>query len=295
MPIINTVIQGGGSAPAHYIEKDVDANGKLINSSNIINFNGVTDIGDSVLYYSYYANDTISGDITFQDLTTISGSNGLREAFVGATYITSINFPKLTTISGSQACQAAFASCTNVLEINLPLLTTISGTYGLRECFKGNTKVKTVAFPSLTALTGFLVLQQCFSSCSSLESIWFYALTPTSFGSYTNHFYQMLNFVTGCTVHFPMAIQSTIGSWSDVTDGFRGTNTTVLFDIVTTLTGADSNAYTRKQKDSTDTATAWTYNDTLYYTSGTTEPQVGDTIYSDSACTTAVTTISSIA
>ena len=99
-----------------------------------------------------------------------------------------------------------------------------------------------------------------------------------------------------------MAVQSTIGSWADVTGGFGGTNTTVLYDIVTTITGADSNTYTRSEKNSTATATAWTYNDTLYYTSGVSnhtagvnEAQVGDTIYSDSACTTAVTTISSIA
>ena len=99
-----------------------------------------------------------------------------------------------------------------------------------------------------------------------------------------------------------MAIQSTIGSWSDVTNGFGGTNTTVLFDIVTSLTGADSNTYTRSEKDSTSTATAWTYNDTLYYTSGVSnntagvnEPSVADTIYSDDACTTSVTTITAIA
>jgi hypothetical protein len=92
-----------------------------------------------------------------------------------------------------------------------------------------------------------------------------------------------------------MAIQSKIGSWSDVTNGFGGTNTTVLFDIVTTLTGVDTNSYTRSQKNSTATATAWDNGGTLYYTSGTAEPVVNDTIYSDSACTTAVTTISAIA
>jgi len=134
-----------------------------------------------------------------------------------------------------------------------------------------------------------------FNGCSNLSRVSFYALDTNSFGSSTSQFNKMLNGVTGCTVHFPMRIQSTIGSWSDVTAGFNGTNTTVLFDIVTTLTGADSNSYVRTQKNSTSTATAWTYNNTLYYTSGTTEPSVGDTIYSDSACTTSVTTISSIA
>ena len=77
-----------------------------------------------------------------------------------------------------------------------------------------------------------------------------------------------------------------------------------MFDLVGTLTGADSNSYARSEKDSVyasetggaaKTATAWSYNNTIYYTSGDAEPQVGDTIYSDSACTIAETTVSSIA
>ena len=44
----------------------------------------------------------------------------------------------------------------------------------------------------------------------------------------------MLSGVTGCTVHFPSNLESVIGSWSDVTDGFDGTNTTVLFDLPAT-------------------------------------------------------------
>jgi hypothetical protein len=85
---------------------------------------------------------------------------------------------------------------------------------------------------------------------------------------------------------------------------FGGTNTTVLFDLpaTNTLTGADTNTYSRNPKYDTATALAWkvgaygtTNFDPAYYTSGTTDPTVGTTIYSDSACTTAVTTISSIA
>ena len=85
---------------------------------------------------------------------------------------------------------------------------------------------------------------------------------------------------------------------------FNALNTTVLFDLPATytLTGADSVTYTRNPKYDTATALAWkvgaygTTNFTpAYYTSGTTDPVVSDTIYSDAACTTAVTTISAIA
>ena len=45
-----------GSAPAHYIEKTVDANGVLKNASTFINLTGVTDLNDKVLAYIYYSN-----------------------------------------------------------------------------------------------------------------------------------------------------------------------------------------------------------------------------------------------
>ena len=65
-------------------------------------------------------------------------------------------------------------------------------------------------------------------------------------------------------------------------------------DITYHLVGVDAHNYTRDYNNDTSSALAWKYNSTSYYTSGTVEPATGDTIYSDSACTTAVTTISSI-
>ena len=350
MPIINQVVKGsGGSAPAHYIEKSVDANGKLVNGSTIINLTGVTDVGEGALKYAYANNTDISGAVDLSSLTTISGSNAFNSAFQYCTNITSVDLSSLISITGgSYACRFMFQGCTKLVSvdmssfenasgnnccadmfngctklenvylgslttvsggyafatafvntklanIDLSSLTTVSGDYAFNQTFQNCSLITSVSFDSLTSLTGTYAFNSMFQSCSGLTNISFYALTPSSFGSHTNQFYRMLYWVTGCTVHFPMAIQSTIGSWTDITNGFGGTNTTVLFDIVTSLTGADSNTYTRKQKESTSTATAWTYNDTLYYTSGTTEPSVGDTIYSDSACTTAVTTISAIA
>jgi hypothetical protein len=59
----------------------------------------------------------------------------------------------------------------------------------------------------------------------------FPALTTASFGSYTTQFNDMLRGCSNVTVHFPAAIQPTIGSWTSVQNGFSGTNTTVLFDL----------------------------------------------------------------
>lgn len=166
---------------------------------------------------------------------------------------------------------------------------------------EGCTALEKVKFKSLSIMAGYVTtgsggLCYGFKDCTNLTELWFYALTTITYYSYKqNCFYQMLQNVNGCTVHFTKAIEAEIGSWPNVLSGFGGTNITVLFDVITSLEGVNSETYTRQEKDSTNTATAWVNNSVLYYTSGTTEPQVGDTIYSDAACTTAVTTISTIA
>ena len=92
----------------------------------------------------------------------------------------------------------------------------------------------TFKLPSNATDIGVYAMQYAFQSCTGLTNISFPALTSTGFGSYTNQFNDMLQGVTGCTVHFPSNLQSVIGSWSGVTNGFGGTNTTVLFDLPAT-------------------------------------------------------------
>lgn len=82
---------------------------------------------------------------------------------------------------------------------------------------------------------------------------------------------------------------------------------TIAFDLPSTLylTCANSVVYERSPKNDTVSSLAWRKNQydsdgfvvdwTPYYTSTLNDPQVGDTIYSDAACTTVVTTIDSIA
>lgn len=327
-------VQVPTTAPAHYIEKAVDANGKLIGSANIINLNGVTDVGDYVLYYAYFrlgGNILISGAVDMSDLTTISGDYACTSMFQNCIRITSVDLSSLTTVSGSNACNSMFCGCSGITSVDLSGLTTVSGNSACASMFQGCTGLISVDLSGLTTLSGnsacYYMFQNCssltnanlsglttisngsacrymFRACTSLTTLSFPALTSNSFGSYTNQFNNMLNSVTGCTVHFPSNLQSVIGSWSDVTNGFGGTNTTVLFDLpaTNTLTGVDTVTYTRNPKYDTATALAWkvgAYGTTdftpAYYTSSLTDPTVGTTIYSDSACTTAVTTISSIA
>ena len=66
---------------------------------------------------------------------------------------------------------------------------------------------------------------------------------------------------------------------------------------VAQLIGADTVTYTRNPLYDTDDALAWRVGTDLtptYYTSGTTLPEVSDTIYSDAACTVSVTTVGSV-
>lgn len=44
-------------------------------------------------------------------------------------------------------------------------------------------------------------------------------------------FTSMLSGNSDCEVHFPTSLQTTMSSWTSVTTGFSGTNTTVLFDL----------------------------------------------------------------
>ena len=225
--------------------------------------------------------------------------------------ITSVNLDNLEEISatggntvGYGPAVGMFGNCplTRISIKKLRQIGSSSNGYCCAGMFEGCTRLVVFYFESLNLIQGRGELRRMFAGCTALQSLWFYALDTNSFGTRTDQFSGMLSGCANVTVHFPIRIQSTIGSWSDVTNGFGDTNTTVLFDIVTTLTGADGNTYTRQEKDSTTTATAWVYNDTLYYTSGVSdnangvnEPAVSDAIYSDAACTQSVTTITAIA
>lgn len=306
MPVINQIVKGGGgsSVAEPYLEWSV-VNGELKSTtSRFVDLSNVTRINEASagFAYTYYNNTNIVGSVGLGAIQTVAKVNGFAHFVQGCTGITSFDMSNLETVSAAGAFTNFASGCASLASINIKKFAICTGNtcfeYGMENC----SSLVTLRFESLRQIKGSAFLRYALRGCSSLKSVWFYALTNVG-NSYTNLFDNMFNTsVVGCTVHFPIAIQSRIGSWASVTAGFGGTNTTVLFDIVTTLTGADGNTYTRQEKDSTTTATAWVYNDTLYYTSGVSdnangvnEPAVGDTIYSDSACTTAVTTIATVA
>ena len=107
-------VQVPTTAPAHYIQRNVDANGKLVTTGSMpfIDLNGVTDIGDYALYYAYYKSN-ISGSVTLS-LTNISGAYACSHIFAENTNITSVDLSSLTTATGVACLENAFDRCTQL-------------------------------------------------------------------------------------------------------------------------------------------------------------------------------------
>ena len=150
-------------------------------------------------------------------LKSIDIPNSVTElaGFTDCTGLKSIDIPNSVTVL------AGFDGCTGLKSIDIP--SSVTKIWGFR-CCKGLTSV---TIPNSVKVLG----KNAFSDCTNLTTVSFPALTTSSFGTNTNQFNNMLQGCSGVTVHFPAAIQSTIGSWSDVTRGFGGINTTVLFDL----------------------------------------------------------------
>lgn len=145
------------------------------------------------------------------------------------TNVTSASFPDLEKIHTPSAAESAFVN-SSLATLSVPKLTEISGAYCLARAFQA-TSLLSVEFTLVDTLTGRGCLEEAFKNARRIESISFPALTSSSFGSETGQFHNMLSGVTGCTVHFPAAVKSTIENWSDVVAGFGGTDTTILYDL----------------------------------------------------------------
>lgn len=160
-------------------------------------------------------------------------SNMMQSSFQKCTSLTSASFPKLTRVL-TEGMYSTFQECSSLTSISFPLLSDAAWSRAFYNCFTQCTSLTSINFPALSDIQNSQVFMYCFNSCTSLTSVSFPALTSQSFGSYTNQFQNMLANTSSCTVHFPSNLQSVIGSWSDVTNGFGGTNTTVLFDLPVT-------------------------------------------------------------
>ena len=204
---------------------------KITNTGGI--FSGITNIS--------YPWTSISGlDYTFQGCTSLAStglnnvtviSSRLNNTFQGCTSLTSTGLDNVASID-DYGLNSTFYGCTSLTSTGLDNVASI-GRRGLSSTFQDCTSLTSVDFSNLTSIDDY-GLDSTFYGCTSLTSLSFPKLNSKSFGSYKTQFYDMLGDVTGCTVHFPSNLESIMGSWSDVTRGFGGTNTTVLFDLPAT-------------------------------------------------------------
>lgn len=240
--------------------------------------------------------------ITSVDLSNLERGN-TSYMFSGCTGLTGAI--DLSSLNHSNGINSMFNGCTGITSVDLSLLAGFSN--NASNLFTNCTSLTSVDLSSLASMTASGAFQNAFRNCTSLTTLSFPALNTTSFGSqYVNQFGNMLSGVTGCTLHFPKNLDPQTGKTtiSGLTGypNFGGTDTVLVFDLPSALflTGANDAFYDRNPKYDTATALAWfdednpDTNKVPYYTSGTADPQVGDTIYSDAACTTPVTTISVI-
>ena len=158
------------------------------------------------------------------------GKYALANAFYSCPSLTSVDLSSLTKVSGEDAFYEAFYNCTALTSVDLSSLTTLSGRNALASAFDVCTALTSVEFSSLTTVSGYHALSNTFSRCNSLTSLSFPALTVSGLQFGSSQFDNMLYRVTGCTVHFPAAVQAEIEATSGYPN-FGGTNTTVLFDL----------------------------------------------------------------
>lgn len=318
MAIINQVVSGGGgndlSLPLMYRNTSYGVElAHSTTSSQTIDLSQVSVIPAYMLYGAYAASN-ISGHIDMHSLGFV-GESGLFEAFAG-TAISSFDLSRLGLIDSSfvNAFRRTFAGCQNLTEAVFPNLYTIdtqvSTTAAFYETFEGCGNLRMIKFTSLRTVGNYAFSNMIANQYGSID-IYFPSLAPDSFVSYNmgtaqkNVFRSMCNNQEGTpTLHFPENMQTAVSAQNTYAAGFGNESTVILFDLpaTTPLTGADGRVYTRSAIDDTTTCTGWRYiygtgEEGLvpYYVSGTSSPAVGDTIYSDAACTTAVTTIIAIA
>ena len=230
----------------------------------------VTKFGSSLFVYKFYANDSIRSfsapDLDFaeyaclnnaftncknlvsvtlgnqnKEITTNGGrQDWLRNAFTGCSNLLNV-YINLITVNGNDLYYS-FSNCTSLTSNPIPSIQTIgstaSDTLCMGYCYNGCTSLENFVFDNVRTVFGSRALEYAFNNCTKLKSLSFPALISVQDSQQgytnTNQFHGMLSGCSNVTVHFPSNMQSKIGNWTDVTNGFGGSNITILFDLEAT-------------------------------------------------------------
>ena len=121
-----------------------------------------------------------------------------------------------------------FNLCQNLSYVYLPVKRIDGSYYFFYQTFLSCPKLLNMSYDRLYYISTANAFSYAYQN-SGIQNLSFPALRD--FGSSQRYFINMLSNVNGCTVHFPASLEATMNSWSDVSAGFGGTNTTILFDL----------------------------------------------------------------
>lgn len=200
-----------------------------------VNMASVTEISGTNTLENFCYKATNLTSLNMSGVTTISDTGAMDSAFYG-TGITSVDLSSLQTVSGT-AMTNTFANCPYITSINVSSLTSIGNGVSLNGTFSVSTNatlpLTSVTFTSLSSISGTAPMRNIFGKRDGIV-VSFPAFNSSTFGQQTTYLDNIVSGAVGATVHFPSNMQSIIGSWSSVQNGFGGTNTTVLFDLPAT-------------------------------------------------------------
>lgn len=208
-------------------ERALDFNGTVIG----VDFSNVQYIiGNGTFSQFLYGSPSVEY-VVFYSLVEISGEETMSDLCHGNTSLNSVSFQNLTTLNGNNIFMNAFAE--SALEfVEFPSLTSITGSNTFTYAYTNCQNLRSISFPVLEIIGDGTFEGMCMDS--TIQEIYFNSLLPDSLNEANNQFFDMLCGVNNCTVHFPSNLQSVIGNWQSVIDGFSGTNTTILFDLPAT-------------------------------------------------------------
>ena len=277
--------------------------GALFPNVTGVNFSSLVEISGARSCYNMFGDQTAITNIDFSSLTSITGEEACNYMFVGCTGITSVSMPNLTKITGRGPTSGMFTDCTGITSVDLSKLVVVDGYGAMSGTFEGCSSLTQVKFHSLNIIAGGSAMSGLFLDCGSSLELSFPALRQVVA---SDSFIQIAGDVVRADFHFPSNMQTVIQNLNgySATAPFGAISGSVLFDLPASimLIGANDEQYQRNPKYDTATALAWRIKDTgtvtdlvvvwtPFYTSGLTDPTTGTTIYSDAACTTAVTTV----
>ena len=308
--IFNQIAGGGGSVKEPYIQWSV-VNGEMVNdSAHKIDLRNtyVSTIKPYQLYSLYRNNTAVSGEFDFGALSQIEES-GMERFLDGCVNIQSVNCGDIISVK-TKGLKWALVR-TGINEANFNNLYTVEP-FALQEICASCGSLSIVRFPSLSMVFNDSLGVYQYSGAnsalsgafggSSVSEIYFDNLpvpastdTPSDVDGCFN---SMLLGCSNVTVHFPKRLEqyvnTNIASLPNFSNGFGGTNTTILFDRVTKITRDNSTEYDVAQK--TENYWIWQQVGASYnqvYTSP--NPSVGDNIYGNSQLTNVVGTIIAVA